>query len=707
MSIATRLMLIGTSVSAIFIVALIVSVFGLFSIRSVAEQSLAVELETLLLIKDMHGAALQSGQATRNILLNPGDTKAMENYRAAMATANRTLEQLQGRFAAVSSQNAALHELIAAWKDNAALKEQVIALAGAADLAAAKTLLLTRETPQWRQVKGLLLQIEQQQREKLATSRTGMSSRVTTVIRIVVVCLLVGLAAAVGAQLLITRLLTRRLHAITEGLHALTHGGGDLTRDFAISGKDDIARLTEGINTLVTWLREMVSTLYQQGEQVAVKVCEMSRTTRETVQTAEQQKTEAVAVAVAAEEMASTLNGVANNTHSAADVATSVNSSANSGMQAVAKACDCMEDIKQSVEVTRDTVERLTRSSEKIGEIAGLIEDIADQTNLLALNAAIEAARAGEHGRGFAVVADEVKNLSAKTAASTREISGIISAIRQESQQAVQAMHNEYVRVEDGVTTARAAREGLIQILQLAGESTDMINQIATATEEQSVVTSEITDKIQHISGMAQDVNQEMLATEKTLLGLSEVAELIFSSVGSFSVGTYHDQKRTIALAFRDRVVEALEQAMARGEISLEQLFSRTYLPIPKTDPPKYSTAYDALFEKIISPIQEEVIAANPDLATSTVFDDHGYLPCHLKKFSKPLTGNKEIDQVQNRTKLIFTDRTSVRACKNTNPFLLQTFMRVSGEVIIDLACPVFIRGRHWGAVRIGYSPCG
>lgn len=234
-----------------------------------------------------------------------------------------------------------------------------------------------------------------------------------------------------------------------------------------------------------------------------------------------------------------------------------------------------------------------------------------------------------------------------------------------------------------------------------------MINQIATATEEQSVVTSEITDKIQHISGMAQDVNQEMLATEKTLLGLSEVAELIFSSVGSFSVGTYHDQKRTIALAFRDRVVEALEQAMARGEISLEQLFSRTYLPIPKTDPPKYSTAYDALFEKIISPIQEEVIAANPDLATSTVFDDHGYLPCHLKKFSKPLTGNKEIDQVQNRTKLIFTDRTSVRACKNTNPFLLQTFMRVSGEVIIDLACPVFIRGRHWGAVRIGYSPCG
>jgi methyl-accepting chemotaxis protein len=707
MSIATRLMIIGTSVSAIFIAALIFSVFGLFSIKSTAEQSLNVELETLLLIKDMHGAALQSGQATRNILLNPGDTKAMENYRAALAATNRTLEQLEGRFGAASGQTAALHELTTAWKDNTALKEQIITLATTSDPATAKNILLTRETPQWRQVKVLLQQIEQQQREKLATSRTGISRQVTWVIRIVVVCLLVGLAAALGAQLLITRLITRRLKAITDGLHALTHGGGDLTRDLVVSGKDDITRLTVGINTLVAWLREMVSTLYQQGELVAVKVCEMSKTTRETVQTAEQQTAEAVAVAVAAEEMTSTLNGVANNTHSAADVASSVNSSANSGMQAVAKACDCMEDIKQSVEVTRATVERLTRSSEKIGEIAGLIEDIADQTNLLALNAAIEAARAGEQGRGFAVVADEVKNLSSKTAASTREISGIISAIRQESRQAIQAMHDEYERVEDGVVTAQAAREGLIQILQLAGDSTDMINQIATATEEQSVVTSEITDKIQHISGMTQDVNREMLATEKTLLGLSEVAELIFSSVGSFSVGTYHDQKRATALAFRDRVVEALEQAVDRGEITLDQLFSRKYQPIPKTDPTKYTTAYDALFEKIISPIQEEVIASHPDLATSTVFDDQGYLPCHLKKFSKPLTGNKEIDQVQNRTKLIFTDRTSVRACKNTQPFLLQTFMRVSGEVIIDLACPVVIRGRHWGAVRIGYSPHG
>jgi len=487
--------------------------------------------------------------------------------------------------------------------------------------------------------------------------------------------------------------------------HVEVLAGGDLSRDCQLTGNDEIGELAAGIGKLVAWLRSMISSLYDHGEYAAVKVCQMTKSTRETAVTAATQKEGAVAVAVAAEEMTSTLNGVAGNTHRAAQAAASVDRAATGGMGAVDTACGCMETIRQSVESTRATVERLASSSEKIGEIAKMIEDIADQTDLLALNAAIEAARAGEHGAGFAVVADEVKNLSARTAASTREIAGIIGAIRQESKLALGAMQEECARVNDGVATAQAAREELAQILALAGDSTEMISQIATATEEQSAVTAEITEKIQGISGLAQSVNGQMVAAEDSLTGLSEVAEQIFSSIGSFTVGTYHDEKRALALDFRDRVVGTLEKAIESGAITTEQLFSREYTPIADTFPQKYTTAYDSLFERIISPIQEEVSARNPDLATSTCFDDRGYLPCHLLKFSKPLTGNRETDLVHNRTKLMFEDRTSVRACKNTAPFLLQTFMRVSGETIIDLACPIFIHGRHWGAVRIGYSP--
>ncbi len=507
-----------------------------------------------------------------------------------------------------------------------------------------------------------------------------------------------GASAAIGMALFLILLLLRStilrsIDHIVKGVRCLTLEDGDLTHELTVAGNDELDQLASGINTLTAWLRDTIQTLYKQGGHVAVKVCEMGRTTRGTVTTATSQKEAAVAVAVAAEEMASTLNGVASNTHHAAEVASSVNHAAKCGMTAVEKVCLCMEGIRQSVEVTRGTVERLTDSSVRIGEIACMIEDIADQTNLLALNAAIEAARAGEHGRGFAVVADEVKNLSAKTAASTRDITGIINLIRKESQLALNAMNEEYARVVDGVETARTARDGLASILGLAEESTDMINQIATATEEQSVVTSEITEKIQRISSMAQDVNSQMQASDATLAYLSEAAVQIFSAVGRFSVGTYHDSMRVIAIRLRDRVVTELEKAVDCGTITMEQLFTREHTPIPKTTPLKYSAPYDALFERLISPIQEEVFAGHPDLVVAC-FDDKGYVPCQLRKF-------------QGRSHVILEDKISQRACRSTDPFLLQTFERpATGEVVIDLACPIFVRGRHWGSVRVGYKPC-
>jgi len=505
-------------------------------------------------------------------------------------------------------------------------------------------------------------------------------------------------------MLLLRRSIVRALQRIVDDVRRLASDEGDLTRELTVASNDELGNLATDFNSLVTKLRDLIASLYQQGGDVALKVCEMTKTVEATVTAALTQKEEAVAVAVAAEEMASTLNGVADNTHKAANVAASVNQAAETGMAAVAEACSCMEAIKVSVDTTRGTVERLAVSSVKIGEIARMIEDIADQTNLLALNAAIEAARAGEHGRGFAVVADEVKNLSSKTAASTREITGIINAIQTDSQQAVVAMNDEQARVVEGVTTALAARDALGRILGLAGESTDMVNQIATATEEQSATTNEITEKIQRISTMAQDVNLEMDRTDKTLHKLAVDAEIIYSTVGRFSVGNYHDAMKQRACELRDQAVIALEKALNDGTISLDQLFSRQYTPIPKTNPQKFSTPFDALFDRIISPLQEEVLGKSSDMVFAICVDNKGYCPSHNLKFSKPLTGDPEIDKVQNRTKRLFNDKTGLKAGESTGSFLLQTYMRDTGEIMNDLSTPIVIRGKHWGGVRIGYK---
>jgi methyl-accepting chemotaxis protein len=361
-----------------------------------------------------------------------------------------------------------------------------------------------------------------------------------------------------------------------------------------------------------------------------------------------------------------------------------------------------MEIINSSVTETLRTVECLATSSAEIGEIITLIEDVADQTNLLALNAAIEAARAGEHGRGFAVVADEVKNLSAKTAESTKEIARIIRTIQEESSAATASIGAEKERVKEGVSKSIVARDSLENILSLVEESSNMIGQIACATEEQSVTTEEISSKIHHVSEAAGLVYSQMESSDTMLHQLAEATEQIYSTVGRFNVGNYHNTIKSYAFELSRRTEEALDNALASGKITMDKLFDRKYVPMPGTDPPKYTTAYDKLFDQIVSPLQEEILARDKGIDFAICVDDNGYVPSHNLRYSKPLTGDPEVDKVNNRTKRKFEDRTGIRAARNQEKFLLQTYKRDTGEVMNDISTPINIRGRHWGAVRIG-----
>lgn len=487
-------------------------------------------------------------------------------------------------------------------------------------------------------------------------------------------------------------------------LRVIARGEGDLTKNIPVRSTDEIGELAVEINHLISKLREIISSLYQQAEHISIAVCTVSQGAARTVHASTEQKEQAMAVAVATEQMASTLNVVAGNTHRAANLSAQANSAASEGMTVVDEACIYIKAVNDNVVSTLGTVERLEVSSNKIGEIVDMIEDIADQTSLLALNAAIEAARAGEQGRGFAVVADEVKKLAEKTATSTKEIAGIITEIQSESREAACSISDEKIKVEEGVGKSLAARECLEKILQMAGESADLINQIASATEEQSATTNEISAKIHDVSENAMTVHTQMQAEGKAFQQLSEVAEQVFSTVGKFSVGNHHDAMKSCACELRDKVTAALERAIAEKRLRVEELFSRNYQPIPNTSPQKYTTPFDKFFDQYISPIQEEIIARHDEIFFSICVDDHGYVPSHNMRYSKPLTGNSEVDKVNNRTKRVFDDRTGIRAAQNTEKFLLQTYMRDTGEIMNDISTPIYIANRHWGAIRIGYK---
>ena len=511
-------------------------------------------------------------------------------------------------------------------------------------------------------------------------------------------CLIVG-----GMYLFFRLTIISNIVHVSKNIHALAESGGDLTVHLPVKSTDEIGILTEGVNNLVTKLRDIMLELYSQAGHVAITSCRTMVGIERLAASIFESKELSASVAVASEEMTATLNDVAATTAKASALSQQVDGAARDGRGVVGETAASIDEIRAGVEETLGVMNRLEHSSGQIGDIIGLIEDVADQTNLLALNAAIEAARAGEAGRGFAVVADEVKNLSGKTSASTQQIATIIKAIQKDIREAMRSIEAEKGRVEHGVVNSGRASDQISTILGLASESADMINSIAIATEEQSATTSDISSKIHQVSETTGEIQVQMEKSLATFGELSKTAEQIYNTVGKFKVGNYHDAIKGYAVELRDRVVTALERAIADGRISRDALFSTDYQPIPNTMPQKYTTPFDRLFDEIVSPLQEEIVAKDSKIFYSICIDRSGYCPSHNKRYSQPLTGDLKKDKDGNRTKRIFNDRTGLRAVTNEEPFLLQTYIRDTGEVMNDMSTPIVIGGRHWGGVRIGY----
>ena len=508
----------------------------------------------------------------------------------------------------------------------------------------------------------------------------------------------------VGGMYLFFRLtIVKDLVNVSESIQTLAKGEGDLTTIIPVNSSDEIGMLTEGVNDLVAKLREIISDLYGQAGHVAISSCRTMGGIEQLAAAIAEQKELSMSVAVASEEISATLNDVALTTARASDLSQKVGSSANEGRSVVGETATSMADIKAGVDETLKVMHRLEISSGEIGEIIGLIEDVADQTNLLALNAAIEAARAGDAGRGFAVVANEVKMLSGKTSASTQQIGTIIKTIQDDIREAMKSIEHEKGRVEVGIHNSTRASEQISVILNMASDSADMIISIANATEEQSATTAEISNKIHQVSETANEIQTQMENSVSTFSELTLTAEKIYSTVGKFKVGNHHDRIKSFLVEQRDKAVALLEDAVRSGRIGQEALFSTDYKPIPNTVPQKYSTPFDRLFDEIISPVQEKIIAQDNSMFYAICVDRSGYVPSHNLRYSKPLTGDFMKDKDNNRTKRLFNDRTGIRCATNQEPFLLQTYQRDTGEVMNDMSTPIHILGKHWGGVRIGY----
>ena len=277
---------------------------------------------------------------------------------------------------------------------------------------------------------------------------------------------------------------------------------GDLAIDVQVNGGAE--SVLGAMRDMVENLRGIVSQVIRSAENIASASQQLHATAAQIATGSEEVACQAMTAATAGEEMSATSGDIARNCQMAAEGAGQASITAHSGTEVVSATVRVMGLIAERVSATAHTVQNLGARSDQIGAIIGTIEDIADQTNLLALNAAIEAARAGEQGRGFAVVADEVRALAERTTRATREIGEMIKSIQAETRDAVIAMERGVREVETGTGEAARSGQALQQILDQINDVAMQVNQIATAAEEQTATTSEISSNMLQITDAVQ-----------------------------------------------------------------------------------------------------------------------------------------------------------------------------------------------------------
>ncbi len=307
---------------------------------------------------------------------------------------------------------------------------------------------------------------------------------------------------------------------------------GDLSLTVAIEGSSQ--SVLGAMRDMVESLRQMVSKITISADNISSTSTQLRVSADQIASGSETVAIEVATVATAGEEMSATSCDIARNCQLAAASGVQASRTAEAGTKVVTSTVTIMARIAEQVSDTARTVQSLGGRSDQIGAIIGTIEDIADQTNLLALNAAIEAARAGEQGRGFAVVADEVRALAERTTKATREISEMIKAIQIETKMAVTAMEQGVREVETGTGKAANSGQALQHILEQINDVTMQVNQIATAAEEQSATTSEISGNMIHITDIMQSTAKGAEESAQAAAGLTRQAEELKLLAGRF-----------------------------------------------------------------------------------------------------------------------------------------------------------------------------
>lgn len=383
--------------------------------------------------------------------------------------------------------------------------------------------------------KKLDLLLEMQSGETNSVTQS-VNSRLNTVVVFIVSLFVIGIVAAGLVAWVIETLVTQPLQRAVGAMSNIAQGEGDLTQRLTAKGKDEVAQLATSFNLFSEKIQSLIGRVSKFTDELSTTARDTARVTESTRDGARLQQQETDQVASAMNQMMATMSEVARNAGDAAESTRKADAETAAGRDVVDKTVTSIRNLASDIEQASKLVHELGADTTNIGSVLDVIKNVADQTNLLALNAAIEAARAGEHGRGFAVVADEVRTLASRTQQSAQEINAMIDRVQRRAREAVAAMDKSRAAAGDTVEQASRADHSLDAIAGAVATINSMNTQIATAMHEQSTVAEDINKHIVNISRVSDQTTVDAQKTAQSTERLSGLSVELQSLLKQFKV---------------------------------------------------------------------------------------------------------------------------------------------------------------------------
>ncbi len=517
-----------------------------------------------------------------------------------------------------------------------------------------------------------------------------------------VLTVILGLMGCVAGVLILRRVLFSPLENISEIVESASSGEGDLTQNLALPANSVLGVIGQNYNLFLSKLREILDLIRSQTVRIAVEAVRVKDHLADAASTTEKQESLARDISVSCAAVTETASGVSSRAASLNTAAQGQLEEAYRSQEELNALVSSIAAINERQRTFRTTVESLSKHSHEINQITQLIQDISDQTNLLALNAAIEAARAGEQGRGFAVVADEVRKLAERTKNATNTITESTQVMTGLSDNTLEVTMQVSADTENARVAVERASQRFNHMVTNFDTTTSELQGISGAMLELEVASREILDRSKEIDSLSHNLGEKMRHSLESAAGLNSATEDILSSSARFRLGLGAFEKVIdYAWNYRDRIQAMMQGHADRGVNVLDQ----NYRQIAGITPPKYETAYDKIIEKELQDLLEAGVDKSLGIVAMIAVDANGYCPIHMRLYSNQ-TGDPSKDAVFSRHKRIFADPVGLRSARNTKPFIAQTYLGVAGgTVLTDIASPIFINDRHWGNLRVTVDP--